>query len=416
MTIASAVLSTPAPTRPAERAPVSESDYDSEGGSFGEQLEGFTQAKAAGDHTATPATGANRASRAVKSGGKQSVPKNASAPTSTAGTVSTLVPAPITIAIQSAAAAVREPGDDSTDETEATPGGESTAVAAAPGTDSQAGTDDAPAANAEKPAVPQTQAGEAPVASGQAAAQEMAFAARVQPAAQISAQTVGAFKTSPQTGGSAALTAAQQKDDGQSAPPASGNAIASQAAAAFENNRQLSTAPEPQLETAAPVRHTVPEAAVAEAKSGPVAPLRDVSLEVSTAGEDKVQVRVVQQSGELHIAVRTGDAALAQGLQQGLGDLASRLQDHGYKTETWRPASAPAAAAAAAGEAQSTSNRSNSGDSQQPSNWSRNQGGQQNHNQNQNQNQSNRPRWVEELESSLSGPAAFSGESYGISR
>ena len=70
-------------------------------------------------------------------------------------------------------------------------------------------------------------------------------------------------------------------------------------------------------------------------------PLKDISLQVAQPGAQKVEVRVVQQSGELRVAVRTGDSDLAHGLQQGLSDLVGRLQENGFRAEAWRPGGPP---------------------------------------------------------------------------
>jgi len=65
-------------------------------------------------------------------------------------------------------------------------------------------------------------------------------------------------------------------------------------------------------------------------------------------------------------------------------------------------------AAAPAPVSQNASNQSRQGDSQSPSGQSQQDGGQQR------QNQSNRPRWVEELESTLTSKPQTQGESYGF--
>ena len=177
--------------------------------------------------------------------------------------------------------------------------------------------------------------------------------------------------------------------------------------AAFEQSRQLepvaevkqvaalSQAPEVQsLQTEEPVR--APQ------------PLNNILLQVNQSANEKVLVSLVQQSGELRLAVRTDDSELAQGLQQGLSDLVGKLQGTGYRADTWHPVQSQVAVAPTL-ESQNASNQSHPGGSQSQPGWSQQDGGQQR------QNQSNRPRWVEEMESSLTGRGQTSGETHGFS-
>ena len=96
----------------------------------------------------------------------------------------------------------------------------------------------------------------------------------------------------------------------------------------------------------------------------------------------------------MQVAVRTEDPQLARSLQSDLGDLVSRLENKGFKTESWIPAAvqhaaAPAAAASAsAGQGQSEHSGSGAGQQQQR----------------QGQNQSNQrqqPRWMAQLEETM---------------
>jgi len=66
---------------------------------------------------------------------------------------------------------------------------------------------------------------------------------------------------------------------------------------------------------------------------------RDIRLEVASA-DRKVEVRLVERAGELHIAVRTPDDRLAEGLREHLPLLASRLEQSGFRADEWRAASA----------------------------------------------------------------------------
>jgi hypothetical protein len=178
------------------------------------------------------------------------------------------------------------------------------------------------------------------------------------------------------------------------------------ALAAFEQGRQMESGGEIK-QAAAPSQAPELRDVRAEETRAPQ-PLNNILLQVNQSANEKVLVSLVQQSGELRLAVRTDDAQLAQGLQQGLADLAGKLQGNGYRAETWHPVQSSIDTGPAL-ESQNASNQPRQGDSQSQPGWSQQDGGQQR------QNQSNRPRWVEELESNLSGGGQTPGESYGFS-
>jgi hypothetical protein len=69
-------------------------------------------------------------------------------------------------------------------------------------------------------------------------------------------------------------------------------------------------------------------------------PVRDITLELG-AGAQKVAVRLAERQGELHVAVRTPDPALNADLRRELPALAERLEQSGFRAETWRPEAAP---------------------------------------------------------------------------
>jgi hypothetical protein len=121
----------------------------------------------------------------------------------------------------------------------------------------------------------------------------------------------------------------------------------------------------------------------------------------------KVDVRIVQRAGDLQIAVKSADDITTQGLRHGLSDLANRLNETGYHAETWRPGQQ------AAPESSTTSSENPSHQSQSDGSQSNSGGPQQDRGQRHN-NPSNRPHWIEELDSNLSGGAAPSGQFNGI--
>jgi hypothetical protein len=137
------------------------------------------------------------------------------------------------------------------------------------------------------------------------------------------------------------------------------------------------------------------------------APVNDISLQVTQPGAQKVEVRVVQQSGELRVAVRTGDADLAHGLQQGLSDLVGRLQETGLRAEAWHPGGTTVQSTPVV-ESRTSPSGSQHGDSQGHSGGSRQQEGERR------QSQSQRPGWVEELDNSFASGEQSQGASYGI--
>jgi hypothetical protein len=137
-------------------------------------------------------------------------------------------------------------------------------------------------------------------------------------------------------------------------------------------------------------------------------PLKEISLQVSNPGSENVDVRVVQQAGEVRVAVHTGDSDLAHGLRQGLSDLVGRLEENGYRAETWRPVSV-AAPVGSTSESGQTAGNSRNADSQSQPGWSQQDSGRRN------QNQSNQPRWVEELESSMPAGGESGADSHGLS-
>jgi hypothetical protein len=102
--------------------------------------------------------------------------------------------------------------------------------------------------------------------------------------------------------------------------------------------------------------------------------------------------------------VRTADQDLAQSLQTNLGELVGRLEDKGFKAETWAPIAAPHGSAA-------VREPSNSANSQNQSEHSAYQGGQQDQRQGQREsNQRQQERWKMQFEETLSVPVTTAHE------
>jgi hypothetical protein len=125
--------------------------------------------------------------------------------------------------------------------------------------------------------------------------------------------------------------------------------------------------------------------------------VRDISLKLTNKDQSSVQVRLSERAGELHVSVRTPDAGLTRGLREGLSDLVGRLEQSGYRAETWRPAD----------NASTAQDQRHENPPQQHSSQQQNAGGsgadsrQQQNPRDQQQPGAQTLQWVGELESSL---------------
>jgi hypothetical protein len=263
--------------------------------------------------------------------------------------------------------------------------------------------------------VRETHAPPAPQNPPTAPSGDLAFAARVQPAAAATAEPSPAPQPMQHDiTASEQVKKAAEKDaaDATVVQPVAAGAEASLSSSGQhgqyanpETASPSSAAASPAAEPAAPLKPV--EMKVPETQAKATGPLKDISLQVSQPGDQKVEVRVVQQSGELRVAVRTGDSDLAHGMQQGLSDLVGRLQDNGFRAEAWRPGGSTVQSGPVL-EARSSPSGSQNGDSQSHSGNSHQQQGERR------QNQSQRPGWVDELESSITGSQQSQGVTYGI--
>lgn len=141
-------------------------------------------------------------------------------------------------------------------------------------------------------------------------------------------------------------------------------------------------------------------------------PLKEISLRLEQAeGGDAVQVHVVEQGGELRVSVHSGGREMTDALRQGLPELTSRLTEKGFHSEVWRPTVETASPSTTLpGSSQQTSDQQPSGHQQQRFNSPQQDRGQGH------QNPSNKPRWVEEIETTMNGAPQLSGDSNGIIR
>jgi hypothetical protein len=95
--------------------------------------------------------------------------------------------------------------------------------------------------------------------------------------------------------------------------------------------------------------------------------VHDITLQLDS-GSQRAAVRVVERGGEVRVAVRTTDADLATDLRQELPSLAAKLEQTGYRTETWHPgatAHRPLDAAASGNAGQNGNGQSGQGSSRE---------------------------------------------------
>ena len=104
-----------------------------------------------------------------------------------------------------------------------------------------------------------------------------------------------------------------------------GGGVAAPITAAGSKNPSSSSSSTPSPEETA---QPAPAAPAAPAK--PPAAAHDIKLEVAS-GDQRVEVRLVDRGGEVHLAVRTPDAKLSGALRDNLPELAARLEGTGYR-------------------------------------------------------------------------------------
>jgi hypothetical protein len=75
-------------------------------------------------------------------------------------------------------------------------------------------------------------------------------------------------------------------------------------------------------------------------------PMREISLKLADGASNQVEIQVLARAGKVEVAVRTADQELTKSLQTNLGELVGRMEERGYRTESWIPAAPPRASAA----------------------------------------------------------------------
>ena len=118
----------------------------------------------------------------------------------------------------------------------------------------------------------------------------------------------------------------------------------------------------------------------------------DITVRIADAGEHGADIRFVEHAGEVRVSVKTSDPEMAQALRGGLNDFANRMEQGGIRTEVWRPG-------ADANSSQNPQDQFDQKGRQQNRERDSQQGSQDGSEQN--GPNSSKPRWVEELETSL---------------
>lgn len=291
----------------------------------------------------------------------------------------------------------------------------SAGVPAAPTKDSRVRIEPSQSQNASVPGVPR--AGD-PQAGGTSSARTAASDSENHAAMTRQARDSSA-EQAPSAGNDATAKAADKKisvDTSQQIPATAGGAATGNGSTiihadfAVDASRQSAAAiAKPGGSSAANGPAIVNEPIVAIQPATPTAPMKDIAVRIESGQGQNVDVRIVQRAGDLQIAVTSADADTTQGLRRGLSELTNRLNESGYQAETWRPGQ-PAAASETSADTGSSSHQQPSGNSQSNSNSG---SSQQDRGQHDN-NPSNRPRWVQELESNLAGGAESTGQFHGL--
>lgn len=137
----------------------------------------------------------------------------------------------------------------------------------------------------------------------------------------------------------------------------------------------VSSASAPAVVPAPPAPHTAAATAdVAPTADPPPSPAaaNDIKIALNDNGQ-RVELRVTERAGDIHVTVRTPDSQLATAMREDLPALSSKLEQSGLHSEMWRPA----ASASSENRAIETSGGNASPDSREQSGSRQQQEGQQ---------------------------------------
>ncbi len=116
----------------------------------------------------------------------------------------------------------------------------------------------------------------------------------------------------------------------------------------------------------------------------PAEPARQIHVQVTGDGNQRVDLRVIQRDGSMSVSVRAADPNLSRTLQEHMPELTTRLEADHFHTETWVPRSN----ASASSSFEQRNSDSNTGYSPGGNGSGQQQGGQ----------RDDKPEWVDELE------------------
>ncbi len=125
--------------------------------------------------------------------------------------------------------------------------------------------------------------------------------------------------------GSIGAVEAPARFDINAAPPAEAATVSTPAPSrsVIPASVEAAPAPEPQPALTAPAAH-------------------DIKLELNGGGQ-RVEVRLSERGGDIHVAVRTTDASLSGAMRQDLPALTAKLEQSGFRAEAWQPGAATGA-------------------------------------------------------------------------
>ncbi len=161
-------------------------------------------------------------------------------------------------------------------------------------------------------------------------AAELAFAARLSPGESGRVRRAGGPD-------SAGLDAGNGQSRGTTGGPAQDVVLPASGSAAPEEAGARSDAAPASSGLGKASAASAANAPAASESTGPVA--HDIKLELTGAGP-RVEVRLVERAGEVHVAVRTPDGRLADALRDDLPALAARLEQSGFHGSEWRTGTA----------------------------------------------------------------------------
>jgi hypothetical protein len=159
-------------------------------------------------------------------------------------------------------------------------------------------------------------------------------------------------------------------------------------APAAEPLSQPSAAPQP-----GDIQREIDPTPLQPAPASHTADAHSITVRVTDASDQRVDLKITDRAGELKVAVRSADPNLAGSLRENLGDLVHRLEQNGLRAETWQPAQSPSDGPRQMRQTEGESfNGDHSGQQQQQSGDGRDR---------RQQDRPQRAAWLEEFESSF---------------